>query len=139
MFLDQILIWSKYDKLAKECYVKSLGAKIKLYPIGVVSLILKDVGQPRQVDTIRKLEAAGIIPRATYRLNEKRRYDRYQIESLVTSFIEAHAVRGKRDAKMTFREKLKDISFPRFLEAKEKLKKEIKNVKEESCKGKKGH
>jgi DNA-binding transcriptional MerR regulator len=89
----------------KEYDIPGVG-RIMLYPIGKVSQSLTDAGFPRDTQTIRKWELAKIIPKAPYRVGDKRLYSQDHIDCIVDIVKECSIRRGLKLESTNFTQRL---------------------------------
>lgn len=76
--------------------------KIRLFPISKLSQALTDAGIPRDVQTVRKWEVRGVIPRALFRSGHKRLYSQEQIDTIVQVAVECKLRQGASIADTDF-------------------------------------
>jgi DNA-binding transcriptional MerR regulator len=77
-----------------KCYdIPGLG-NIKLFPIAKLSQAMTDADIPRDTQTLRKWELAGILPKAIFRKGHKRLYSAEQIKCIVRIAKECNIRRG---------------------------------------------
>lgn len=81
--------------------------EIMLYPIAKVSQALTDADFPRDTQTIRKWELAGIIPKAPFKSKDKRLYSKEHIEAIVRAVVECDLKRGVAIESTDFKERIK--------------------------------
>lgn len=82
------------------------GKKIALYPIAKLEKELSDAGYPRDAQTIRKWEVAGVTPQATFRSGKKRLYHQKQIDAFVRVAKECNIRQGVDLGKTDFSERI---------------------------------
>jgi len=77
----------------KEYEIDKIG-KIILFPISKISQALTDAGYPRDTQTIRKWEGAGILPKTPFRHGGKRLYSQEHVDIIVKAVVECNLTQG---------------------------------------------